>query len=41
MLALREVPRVDYFTLDVLAIAAVLLITIVVMGGWLDDDRGR
>jgi len=34
VLALREVPRVDYFTLDVLAIAAVLLITIVVMGGW-------
>jgi hypothetical protein len=30
----------DYFILDALAIAAVLLITIVVMGGWL-DDRGR
>jgi hypothetical protein len=32
---------VDYSTLAALAIAAVLLITIAVMGGWLDDDRGR
>ena len=30
----------DYFTLDALAIAAVLLLTIASMSGWL-DGRGR
>jgi hypothetical protein len=28
---------VDYFTLCSFAVAAVLLVTVVVMGGWLDD----
>jgi hypothetical protein len=30
---------VDYFTIDALAIALVLLITVLVMGGWLARER--
>jgi hypothetical protein len=36
---LREVPRVDYSTLAALAIAVNLLITVVVMGGWLHNPE--